>query len=58
MLLYKKLLLMTFGTTYVFFLFLNVFYTYTQLNNAVTHTIFNYVFQKLSLLHWQGYKCE
>jgi hypothetical protein len=32
--------------------------TSTQLNYAVTHPLFNYMFQKLSLLHRQGYKCE
>jgi hypothetical protein len=40
---------------YVFFFFLNIFYTNTQLSYAVTLLLFNYVFQKLSLLHWQ---CE
>jgi len=32
--------------------------TNTPLNYAVTRPLFNYIFQKLCLLHWQGYKCE
>jgi hypothetical protein len=28
--------------------------TNTQLNCAVTHPLFKYTFQNLSLLHWQG----
>jgi len=28
--------------------------TNTQLNYAVTHPLFNYMLQKLPLLHWQG----
>jgi hypothetical protein len=34
--------------------FFDMFYTHKQLNCAVTHPLFNYTFQKLSLLHWQG----
>jgi hypothetical protein len=42
-------------TESIFFSFLNIFIlTNTQLNYAVTHPLFNYMFQKLSLLHWQG----
>jgi hypothetical protein len=37
-------------TAYNFF-FLNMFCTH---NYAVTYPLFNYTFQKLSLLHWQG----
>jgi len=32
--------------------------TNTKLNCAVTHPLFNYMFQKLYVLHWQGYKRE
>ena len=31
--------------------------TNTKLNSAVTHLLFNYTFQKLFVLHWQG-KCQ
>jgi len=41
-----------------YFLFLNVFYTHSQLHYALTHPLFNYMFQMLSFLHWQGYISE
>jgi len=34
------------------FFFLNMFYTHKHSNNAITHILFNYMYQKLSLLHW------
>jgi hypothetical protein len=35
-----------------------MFCTHKLSNCAVTDPLFNYKFQKLSLLHWQDYKCE
>jgi len=37
-----------------FFSFFGMFYTHKHSNCVVTHPLFNYTFQKLSLLHWQG----
>jgi hypothetical protein len=36
------------------FFFLNMFDTHKHSNDAVTHPVFNYMFQRLSFLHWQG----
>ena len=39
------------GIGYFFICFI---LTSTKLNCAVTHLLFNYTFQKLPVLHWQG----
>jgi len=31
-----------------------MFYTHKYSNYAVTHPLFHYMFQKLSLFHWQA----
>ena len=40
-------------SSYFFFLYI-IILTYIQLLYAVTNPLFNYTFQKLYLLHWQG----
>jgi hypothetical protein len=40
---------------YIFFsFFLNIYHIHKHSNYAVTRLSFNYMFQKLSLLHWHG----
>jgi len=42
----------------LFFKFLDMFCTHKHSNCAITPPLFNYMFQNLSLLHWQVSKCE